>query len=182
MNGHPALLAPPPPLANLTQEASTLALPPEHGADSEETAQTDLLAGLTNAESGINAASATTNATSGDQADITGQIDAGDPVVANERTVSTEQIAAKENTEAPKKFKDFLGQVTDIAFGPNYEKAGPDYKAYEKTLVSQSILPAFAISDDSPAPLKIALNMGQDRTQQQLNYYRDRYFELKTQA
>lgn len=98
---------------------------------------------------------------------------------------AAEQTAAGDSAEAAPKprLKDFHTQVSDLTFGPNHDKSGGfDFKAYEQALVNQSLLPVFAISDDSRAPLKLALNTGRDQTQASLSLYRDGYFALKGQA
>ena len=45
-----------------------------------------------------------------------------------------------------------------------------------------NILPPFAIADNAMAPLKLSLNTGLDRTQQQFSYLRERYSEIKANA
>ncbi len=92
-----------------------------------------------------------------------------------------QQTADADSTDTQRKqFKDFLAQVSDIAFGPNHEREkGPDFAAYGKKLVEINVLPAFAISDDTKMPLQLALNTGQDQAQRMLTHFHDAYFTHK---
>lgn len=157
MTGHPSLLAPPPPLANITQEAPLETPPPEHAALSKENATANLQAGLTSTSDSL----------------------ADQPAEA--QIADAQPTAIADNTEVPKKqFKDFLTQATEIAFGPNHEKnTGPDFKKYGETLVENNILPAFAISDNSGLQLKVALNTGQDKAQYMFDHFEKAYRALK---
>lgn len=167
MTGHPALLAPPPPLADSPREASNLTRTIDHADIGHADIDQD------NAEVSL-------------QADIANASGTEENAEATSLTLSAvEQTAAAEAAEdaAKPKLKDFHTQVSDLTFGPNHDKSGGfDYKAYEQTLVNRQVLPVFAISDNARAPLKLALNTGQDRTQASLNLYRDGYFALKAQA
>jgi hypothetical protein len=161
MTGHPALLAPPPPLADMPQEASNLTPAVDHAEIDQDNAEVSLQAGLSNTE------------------------DTQDAEATTLSLSAAEQTAAADGTEATAKpkLKDFHTQVSDLTFGPNHDKSGGfDFKAYEQALVNQNLLPVFAISDSAREPLKLALNTGQDRTQTSLNHYRDNYFALKAQA
>lgn len=163
MTGHPASLAPPPPLAALPQEASTTtpvtddaAIGKDNAAIGKDNAAASLQAGLTDLEG-----------SSDDQATAL-------------KLTDTQQTANCESTSgARKQYRDFHTQVTDIAFGPNYEKSEPDFKKYGEALVEKNILPVFSISDNTALPLNLTLNKGQDKAQQMLNHYRDTYFALK---
>jgi hypothetical protein len=156
MTGHPASLAPPPPLAVLPQEASIATPATDHATIGEDNAAANLQDGPTHF---------------GDSSE--------DQATALKLT-DTQQTVNSDSTEGvKKKYSDFHTQVTDIAFGPNYEKSGPDFKKYGEALVEKNILPAFAISDNSTLPLNLTLNRGQDKAQHMLNHYRDTYFALK---
>ena len=157
MTGHPSLLAPPPPLANLPQDApieTPIETPPlEHAAISAENATASLKPGVTD-----------TGDASADQA-------------AEVKLTEAQQTGSTDNAVTPKqKFEDFLTQVHALTHGPNYEMAKPDFTAFGEELVRGKVLPAFAIADNTHAPLKLALNTGQEKTQYMLNLFRDQYF------
>ncbi len=161
MTGHPALLAPPPPLADRPQEASNVTPAVDHAEIDQDNTEVSLQAGLSNA------------------------VEADEDADVTSLSLSAEQTAAADGAEAAAKpkLKDFHTQVSDLTFGPNHDKSGAfDFKAYEQSLVNQNLLPVFAISDSAREPLKLALNTGRDQTQASLNLYRDGYFALKAQA
>ncbi len=162
MTGHPALLAPPPPLADMPQEASNVTPSVEHAEIDQDNTEVSLQAALKSVDDSEENADATALSFS-----------------ASEQTAATDGAEAA----AKPKLKDFHTQVSDLTFGPNHDKSGGfDFKAYEQALVNQNLLPVFAISDDSRAPLKLALNTGRDQTQASLNLYRDGYFAIKAEA
>lgn len=114
------------------------------------------------------------------QAGLTNPDDSSEDQATALKLADAQQTASSESAVGEKKqYRDFHTQVTDIAFGPNYEKSGPDFKKYGEALVEKNILPVFAISDNTTLALNLALNRGQNKAQFMLNHYRDTYFALK---
>ncbi len=158
MTAHPALLAPPPPLADSTPEAPARA--PEIDTSEHETDDVSAKTALAGT------------------AEMLADIREAPHPSGSEPSEETDSSAAPKK----EKLKDFHTQVSDLTFGPNHEKMGFDLKVFEQALVNQNILPVFAISDNTRAPLALALNTPKDKSQTTICHYRERYFEMKSEA
>lgn len=77
---------------------------------------------------------------------------------------------------------DFFGQVHELAYSPQAQRTERDFKAMEKAMIDQRLLPEFAIAESISSPPIFALDTGRKHMENSLNHYRDKYFTLKAQA
>lgn len=86
------------------------------------------------------------------------------------------------DADSKSKKYDFFGQVHELAYSPQAKKTEHDFKAMERAMIDQRLLPEFAISESISCPPIFALDTGRKHMETSLNHYRDRYFTLKAQA
>lgn len=90
-----------------------------------------------------------------------------------------------ENHDLPPQFgdkstgKDFLAQVSDMAFGPDFERVSNLSKANSEKLVEKAILPDFKLALGPEINLP-SLNPNNGHSKNMLNHYNERYFALRS--
>ncbi|MBX9953009.1 MAG: hypothetical protein K2Y39_27800 [Candidatus Obscuribacterales bacterium] len=163
MTAPQAPLSPPPPLAAISQDqsrtASALDAPPLQSAQNPLNGA-DILAGTT-------------------QNAPPDQYWEEDVPPAEMETAAID--SAPEADSKSKKY-DFFGQVHELAYSSQAQKTERNFKAMEKSMIDQNLLPEFTISESLSPPPIFALDTGRKQMETSLNHYRDRYFALKTQA
>lgn len=158
-----APLAPPPPLATMSEDqsrqTSSYDAPPLQTAGNQLNGA-DVLAGTTE------------NAPPDQYWE--------DDLPQAETQAAVKELAPDADSKSQK--YDFFGQVHELAYSPQAQKTERDFKAMEKAMIDQRLLPEFAISESLSSPPIFALDTGRKHMETSLNLYRDKYFALKAQA
>lgn len=92
-------------------------------------------------------------------------------------------VALSAGADAVVKFKDFLGQVTDLAFGPSSDTKGAiDFKSFAVALENRKIIPTAEFFDSSKPELRIKLPAQNVQAARMMDTLRDNYFVAKSQT
>ncbi len=92
------------------------------------------------------------------------------------------QVADAGTTAKAENFGTFHDQATNMTFGPNHEKAGFDFGEYEKTLLSQNVLPEFAIEESPRRVPNLYADAGKAKAAHAIFDLQMRYFAIKEQV